>query len=186
MICRWCGSILNDGAHTDELRTMWRMGDKVIRPNLYRVWGNIRERCNNPKQSRYKDYGGRGITICVEWDSYAVFRRWVLNNGWRPGLQIDRRDNGKGYYPENCRIVNRHQQQQNRRLPSRHKTGKRYACLELTENDVYFIRESGKTNAELARELDVHNGTISRIRKRIQWAHLPERAPERHDPEELK
>lgn len=175
MICKLCGSLLDvDGNHTEAFKTVYREDGRDKRPNLYRIWANIKERCNNPNQARYKDYGGRGIKLCEEWSTFKPFRAWVLSNGWKHGLQVDRRDNDKGYSPENCRIVTRHEQQQNRRLPNRHKTGKRYARRELTPDDINYIRNSPLTVMALARRFDVHNATISRIKRRLSHKHIPE------------
>jgi len=73
---------------------------------LYAVWKNIRSRCYNKNNSRYKDYGGRGILMCDEWyNSFKCFYDWALSNGWDESLQVDREDNDKGYSPGNCRCV---------------------------------------------------------------------------------
>lgn len=74
------------------------------RTKLYHVWDAMRERCNNPNNRFYDRYGGRGITICKEWDDFAVFREWAYANGYVEGeVDIDRIDNDKGYSPDNCR-----------------------------------------------------------------------------------
>ena len=66
----------------------------------------IKQRCTNPNNPRYMDYGGRGITLCKEWATdRASFFEWATNSGYRPGLSIDRIDNDKGYYPDNCQWV---------------------------------------------------------------------------------
>jgi hypothetical protein len=48
-------------------------------------------------------YGGRGITVCNEWEDYSTFKKWAMQNGYKEGLCIDRIDNFKGYSPDNCR-----------------------------------------------------------------------------------
>lgn len=86
------------------------------RTRLYRIWSSMKTRCNNPNTKRYRDYGGRGIKICEEWEeSFAAFRKWALENGYEDDLTIDRRDNDRGYYPENCRWITIKEQQSNRR-----------------------------------------------------------------------
>jgi len=61
------------------------------------------------------NYGGRGIKICDEWDSYEAFRDWSLANGYEEGLSIDRIDNDGNYEPSNCRWVDAKTQGNNRR-----------------------------------------------------------------------
>lgn len=69
----------------------------------YRVWGNMKSRCQNINHPDYKDYGGRGITVCEEWQLFINFYK---DMGKRPdGFVLDRRDNEKGYYKDNCRWV---------------------------------------------------------------------------------
>lgn len=74
---------------------------------LYRLWCNIRRRCDCKSMSGYVYYGGRGITVCDEWHDYIAFREWALTNGYREGLEIDRVDNNGNYEPNNCRWVPR-------------------------------------------------------------------------------
>lgn len=69
---------------------------------LYSVWTNLRFRCNCKNASNYKDYGGRGIKVCRKWDSFVIFRDWAYKNGYREGLQIDRKNNNGDYKPSNC------------------------------------------------------------------------------------
>lgn len=79
------------------------------------IWCGLKERCTNPNASSYKWYGGRGITICDEWSDFLKFYNWAIDNGWEPGLSIDRIDVDAGYSPDNCRFVPMQQQFRNRR-----------------------------------------------------------------------
>lgn len=82
---------------------------------LYRVWVHMKERCNNPKNKRFKHYGARGIKVCDEWEhSYRKFEEWAMANGYKTGLSIDRIDNDKGYSPENCKWSTYVEQNRNR------------------------------------------------------------------------
>lgn len=86
---------------------------------LYSVWRNIINRCNynNKNNKNYKHYGGRGIKICDEWlNDFQVFYDWCVNNGWKSGLEIDRRNNNGNYEPSNCRFVTRKQNCRNTRV----------------------------------------------------------------------
>lgn len=82
---------------------------------LNRVWRGMRERCSNENRAEYHNYGGRGIHVVSEWDSYEVFRDWSLTHGYASDLDIDRINNNGPYSPDNCRWVTRKQNLRNTR-----------------------------------------------------------------------
>jgi len=109
---------------------------------IYTIFKGVEQRCNNPKQPAYKDYGGRGIKC--EWNTFQEFYN-DMKEGYSDKLSIDRTDNDGNYCKENCRWATPEQQANN----SRH-------CRYLTHK--------GKTQSvsDWARELGVNYWTLIR------------------------
>jgi hypothetical protein len=82
---------------------------------LTSIWSAMRDRCGNTRYHGYHRYGGRGITVCSEWNEFQVFFEWAMRSGYQKGLELDRRDVNAGYSPDNCRWVTRQTNQNNRR-----------------------------------------------------------------------
>ncbi len=83
---------------------------------LYNAWHNIIQRCLNKKSIAFKDYGARQINIYPPWrKDPELFVKWGINNGWKPGLTIDRKNNNLGYYPDNCWFTTQKEQMRNTR-----------------------------------------------------------------------
>lgn len=78
----------------------------------YKIWDSMKYRCGNKNAVNYKDYGERGITVCKEW---LQFDNFFKDMGYSNGLCLDRIDNNKGYYKENCRWASHKQNNRNKR-----------------------------------------------------------------------
>lgn len=125
---------------------------------LFNIWQSMKERCLNSNSSRYKDWGGRGITICDEWkNSSIVFFEWALNNGYADNLQIDRIDNDGDYGPSNCRFVTPSVNSSKRRKRSDNKSGfigvsrecNKY-IVQIRHNGLYYRLSPFKTPMDAA------------------------------------
>jgi hypothetical protein len=115
---------------------------------LYHVHKSMLARCLNHNNSDYATYGGRGITVCLEWiKDRTTFFQWAIENGWDRGLLIDRINVNGNYEPSNCRFVNISVSNMNKRSYGK-----------LTETDVEKMRsarESGKPIRVIACDFSV-------------------------------
>lgn len=94
------------------------------RTRLYGIWSGMKRRVGKSAWHSSKKYY-KGLSVCKQWSSFPAFREWAMSNGYDESLEIDRKDNTKGYSPDNCRWATRSQQMQNTRKQSgRNKTSK--------------------------------------------------------------
>jgi hypothetical protein len=98
----------------------------LSKTRLHGIYSGMKRRCCNENDNNYKNYGGRGITICNEWlNDFLEFYKWAMNNGYSDNLVIDRRNNDGNYEPSNCRFVNNFESLKNRRIPKTNTSGYR-------------------------------------------------------------
>lgn len=115
----------------------------------YNAWAAMKSRCSNPKNKFYRDYGGRGITYCREWERFEQF---FSDMGKKPaGMSLERIDNNAGYGPQNCKWATPKQQRRNTRA-----------------NKFIEFRGSSKTATEWAEDLQMPVETI-RSRLNLGW-----------------
>ena len=119
--------------------------NKSLSPE-FRTWAAMKTRCTNPNQRQWKDYGGRGITLCERW--LNSFENFYEDVGSKPGpkFSIDRIKNDKGYEPGNVRWATKEEQWQNKRTS-------------------HFMTFNGKTQclAEWAKETGLGSALMQRI-----------------------
>jgi len=123
------------------------LSDEII-PQLdaivshYSAWRMMLDRCQNPRNKRYADYGGRGITVCARWQSFAAF---IVDVGLRPDVKhsLERKNNNAGYYKSNCKWATKQEQNDNRRD----------TILVNGEPLSYWVRVTGLKRSTLDRRL---------------------------------
>ena len=136
-----CGCLQKEVV-AERLRTHGMVGTPT-----YRSWGCMLSRCTDPNHKQYAHYGGRGIEVCDRW---LKFEGFFADMGKKPkGLTVERMDNNKGYFPENCIYATYKEQNRNSR-------------------NNRMVRYKGKTKclAEWAEELKINYETLrSRLDK---------------------
>lgn len=131
----------------------------ISKHHLYRTYYNMKSRCFNKKTPSYKNYGGRGITVCERWLGSNGFLNFIADMGERPdGYSLDRINNDGNYEPNNCRWADSKTQCNNRR-PSHNRANRTY--YERNENFCIFRR--------------VDRPSMFRVQIRLKGYHPPEK-----------
>lgn len=131
----------------EECKRMEYTKDGLSRTRIGKIWYAMKRRCYEEKSNSYMRYGGKGITICPEWENdkngLQNFYEWSMKNGYKDGLTIDRINSNGNYEPSNCRWASRRTQANNR------------------ENTTYVEYKGRKVSiCDLARELGMKESTL--------------------------
>ena len=122
---------------------------------IYNVYRSMLQRCNDSNHWLYPRYGGRGITVCDEWNGNPlVFKKWAINNGYNETLTLDRIDNNKGYSPDNCRFVTKKENMNNK-------------------SNTVFLTINGEKIAlmDAAKKYNIDHTVLSQRVKKLRWNH---------------
>jgi hypothetical protein len=133
----------------------------MIGRKIYGVWESMRQRCRCVKHKAYKNYGGRGITICDEWDKFETFYNWAMENGYSDGLQIDRINNDGDYCPSNCRFTTAKVNMRNTRNVK--------LSIKKAEEIREIFNKENKTCKEISELYDVNRRTIQDVVSNKSW-----------------
>ena len=107
------GKVKSCGCLKPESKTITH---NLSKTRLYRIWCGMKTRCTNPNSVNYKNYGGRGVSICSDWlNNFESFYEWSVANGYNDELTLDRINNDGNYEPFNCKWPTYKEQSQNKR-----------------------------------------------------------------------
>lgn len=132
--------------------------DNPIHRKAYQAWTDMRCRCHNPLHIQFKDWGGRGITVCERWNSFLSF---IADVGWpTPGVSLERVDNDGHYEPGNVIWSSKPTQNRNQR--------KTKLSLEIAAQ-IRSERAAGQTFGQLARRYGISRGHVAEITAGRRW-----------------
>ena len=165
--CQYCGkefeAITKDikKGHTKSCGCLKGDAHGLTHHNFYQTWRNMIKRCTNPKDKGYKNYGGRGISVCEEWLNIRNFVDWCdLTHPNQEGYTLDRINNDKGYSPENCTWSDRTTQAINQRRMKNNTSG---------FVGIYWNKASKKWDAKIGvNSKSVHIGIFPLIEEAVQ------------------
>jgi len=138
---------------------------------LYPFWNTMTQRCYNPNQKAYINYGGRGIQVCDEWKGASGLLNFIkdMENGYEKHLELDRIDVNGNYCKENCRWADYSMQGFNKRLPSNNKSGKTGVCwLESKSAWHAYIYKNNK-KIDLGYFISLDDAIVARKGAELQY-----------------
>jgi hypothetical protein len=142
--------IVSCGCYSSEITSERNYKHGETKTKLHNIWIHMRRRCNDKTHDKYQYYGGKGVSVCKEWqDDFLAFKSWAIENGYQDGLSIDRIDSNANYEPNNCRWADIETQMNNK-----------------SDNRLVTIGGDTKTVAQWAKCLGLtYSCFIGRVRK---------------------
>lgn len=139
---------------TEKIRSKMTNEERRDRQLLYGRWGGMKQRCYDPNDKSYSAYGAKGITICDEWlEKPKRFVEWALGNGFERHLELDRKENDKGYSPDNCQFI------------TKEENALKNSLINLTPEDVHWIRSDEYNLITALKKFNCSEETITNIRE---------------------
>jgi hypothetical protein len=156
-LVRSCGCLLQDNGS----RPKHGNARDGLRTTEHRIWAGMLQRCRNPKNNAWRNYGGRGIAVCERWSRFVDF---LADMGRRPTAahSLDRIDNDGPYSPENCRWADKATQIKNSRM-----TNVTVEKLDLLR----VLLAARRTHDKIAEELGISKATVGKWKRQIVGYH---------------
>lgn len=141
----------------------------ISKSPLYSCWIHMWQRCTNPRDKSYINYGGRGIKIDSKWQDFEPFRDWALSHGYSNDLTIDRINVNGDYTPSNCQWTNRLEQNRNQRVRSDNTSGCRGVCWDKRSNKWHVTISINGKSKHIKYCVDINDAIIARKNAELKY-----------------
>lgn len=143
------GKVQSCGCYNKEIVINNETTHGMSKTHSFRKWADMIKRCTNPNFKQYKDYGGRGISVCIEWsNNFQAYYNYIsqLEHFGEKGYTLDRIDNNGNYEPDNVRFADKNTQSRNQRIRNTNKSGTKGVHYDVSQNRWKpTIRANGKS-----------------------------------------
>lgn len=127
---------------------------------LHNIWNGMKDRCTRENHPHFQHYGGKGISVCKEWQDFTVFKEWAEANGYTNELTIERKENNGNYEPANCKWATRKEQSNNQT----HSLLLRFSVEELKQIQIDYVNTS-LTKEDFCNEIGISDVSLYKLLK---------------------